>query len=72
LRLADAPLLGVYVQALLLSRRLGRDVGRLADWERATRAAAMLARSLRLTPQARTDPKTVGRTRPHPFNPPWE
>ena len=58
---ADAPLLASYAQAVLLSRRAGRDPGSIDAWERITRVMTNLATKLRLTPQARTDPKTVGR-----------
>ena len=61
---ADAPLLASYAQAVLLSRKAGRDLGRIGEWERATRAMMALARSLRLTPQSRTDSKTVARRQP--------
>jgi phage terminase small subunit len=58
---SDAPLLASYVQAVLLSRRAGRDPGSIDAWEKVTRVMTSLATKLRLTPQARTDPKTVGR-----------
>jgi hypothetical protein len=42
------------------------DPRALATWEKATRAQTMLARALRLTPQARVDPKVIGRNRSEP------
>jgi len=45
----------------------------LALWEKATRMQATLATRLRLSPQARTDPKTIGRQMPQRIGPPpWE
>jgi hypothetical protein len=45
----------------------------LALWEKATRMQATLATRLRLSPQARTDPKTIGRQMPQRIDPPpWE
>ena len=58
---ADAPLLAAYTQAVILSRRAGRDPARIEAWERITRVMASLATKLRLTPQARTDAKTTAR-----------
>ena len=63
---ADAPLLGAYCQAVLLSRRTGRDPVRVEAWERATRVMTSLATKLRLTPQARTCPKSIGRQQQGP------
>ena len=61
---SDAPLLASLVQAITLVRKTARDPSRFEAWEKATRVQAMLSRSLRLTPQARTDAKTVGRQQP--------
>lgn len=62
---SDLPLLVTYVQATLLSRRavanVGKDAAALALWEKTTRMQATLATRLRLSPQSRTDPKTLGR-----------
>jgi len=58
---ADAPLLASYVQAVILSRRAGRDPRRIDTWEVSTRLMGSLATKLRLTPQSRTDPKTLTR-----------
>jgi hypothetical protein len=42
-------------------------------WEKAVRMQAVLATKLRLAPQARVDPKTVGRQTPQRLEPPpWE
>jgi hypothetical protein len=67
----DAPLLASYVQATIASRRSARDPSKADHWERATRLQATLATKLRLTPQARCDPKKLGRQ--EPSGPaPWE
>lgn len=48
-------------------------VSTAADNKKAVRVQAMLARSLRLTPQSRLDPKTVARRQPEHTGPaPWE
>jgi hypothetical protein len=60
-RKSDIPLLVSLAQAALLSHKLGRDPDRIGEWEKVTRVQAMLATKLRLTPQSRTDPKTVAR-----------
>ena len=57
----DAPLLASFCQATLLNLRLGRDVARVVEFEKAARVQTMLARALRLTPRGRVDPKTAGR-----------
>lgn len=54
---SDLPLLVSYVQATLMAHAMAREAGKTADWEKAVRVQAMLARSLRLTPQSRMDPK---------------
>jgi hypothetical protein len=60
---SDLPLLVSYVQATLLSRQAvagaSTDAAALALWEKATRMQATLATRLRLSPQARLDPKTL-------------
>ncbi len=69
---SDLPLLVSYVQATLLARSAARDPDRVGVWEKAVRCQATLATRLRLAPQARIDPKTVGR-RQQPQGPlPWE
>jgi hypothetical protein len=74
---SDLPLLVSYVQATLLSRQAATNAATgaamLALWEKATRMQATLATRLRLSPQARTDPKTIGRHMPQGTGPPpWE
>jgi hypothetical protein len=60
LRPTDAPLVTAY--SLVVARFLSvSDVG---DMEKLSRTIMALARTLRLTPQSRCDPKTVGRARP--------
>jgi hypothetical protein len=71
LRPTDAPLLASYVQATLVSRRSARDPSKVDIWEKATRLQAMLATKLRLTAQARTGTRTVGRQEP-PGPHPWD
>jgi hypothetical protein len=74
---SDLPLVVSYVQATLLSRQAVTNAAAapamLALWEKATRMQATLATRLRLSPQARTDPKTIGRQMPQRTGPPpWE
>jgi hypothetical protein len=74
---SDLPLLVSYVQATLLSRQAATNAATgaamLALWEKATRMQATLATRLRLSPQARTDPKTISRHMPQRTGPPpWE
>jgi len=74
---SDVPLVVSYVQATLLSRQAVTNAATtpamLALWEKATRMQATLATRLRLSPQARTDPKTIGRQMPQRIGPPpWE
>lgn len=64
---SDLPLLTSFVQATLLARstapkpgRNKNDLDAVAAWEKAVRVMALLATRLRLAPQARSDPKTVG------------
>jgi len=62
---SDALLLAAYVQAVLLAqgaiKEAARDPRALAVWEKTTRAQTALATKLRLSPQARADPRTLGR-----------
>jgi hypothetical protein len=70
---SDLPLLVSFVQSTLMVRRAVRDPAKVAVWEKAVRVQAMLATRLRLSPQARTDPKTIGRHMPQRTGPPpWE
>lgn len=71
-RPTDTPLLVSYVQATLLARSTTHDPQKVATWEKAVRVQVSLATRLRLSPQSRTDPKTIGRQR-MPVGPkPWE
>jgi hypothetical protein len=71
-RPTDLPLQTSFIQATLLARSTARDPGKVATWEKAVRLQATLATRLRLSPQSRTDPKTIGRQQARPFKPPWE
>ena len=71
-RPTDLPLLVSFVQATLLARSTAHNPGKVATWEKAVRVQAALATRLRLSPQSRTDPKTIGRQQVRPFKPPWE
>lgn len=68
----DAALLASLAQATVMARKAARDPAKLSMWERAVRVQAMLSTKLRLTPQARSDPKTVGRQQQRGFLAPWE
>jgi hypothetical protein len=70
-RKGDTPLLVSLVQAMLMAHRLGRNPNKVAEWEKAVRVMAMLATKLRMTPQARTDPKTIAHQRQHSGTAPW-
>ena len=71
LKPADVPLLASLAQSILLSRQLARDPAKVADWEKATRTQMALTRSLRLTPQSRTDSRGAGRQQETPGLDPW-
>jgi len=58
---ADAPLLGVYCSALIISQRSASDPSQFQAWERSTRLVAQLCSKLRLSPSSRSDPKSVAR-----------
>jgi hypothetical protein len=60
-RPGDIPLIVSLAQANLMTHKLARDPKKIVQWERAARVQAMLSTKLRITPQARTDPKTIGR-----------
>ena len=79
---SDVPLLVSFVQATLLARSLAStaanpskpDPTLIGSWEKVTRVMAMLATRLRLAPQARNDPKSVGvrqRNAALSIKPPW-
>jgi hypothetical protein len=63
-RESDGPLLVSLVLATLMAHSLGRDPSKVAAWVKATRVQAMLATKLRMTPQARTDPRKIARMQP--------
>jgi hypothetical protein len=72
-RKSDEPLLVAFIQATLMSRDAAHDPSKILVWEKATRMQATLATRLRLAPQSRLDPKTVGRHAEPPRGPkPWE
>jgi len=71
-RESDLPLLISYIQATLISRAAAHDPDRIVLWEKATRMQATLATRLRLSPQSRIDPKTIGRQQPRPGPFPWD
>jgi hypothetical protein len=73
---SDLPLLVSFVQATLLVRRAATgmvdDPGLIAVFEKSVKLQATLATRLRLAPQSRIDPKTLGRQQPYPGRKPWE
>lgn len=69
---SDLPLLASYSQATRMARAAARDPSKVGLWERAVRVQATLATRLRLAPQSRTDPQTVGRRQVRRGPPPWE
>jgi hypothetical protein len=71
-RESDLPLLISYIQSTLISHAAAHDPNRIALWEKATRMQATLATRLRLSPQSRVDPKTVGRHQPYSGPNPWD
>ena len=72
-RKSDEPLLVAFVQATLMSREAAHDPSKILVWEKVTRMQATLATRLRLAPQSRLDPKTVGRHAEPPRGPKlWE
>ncbi len=74
--LSDRSLLVTFVKATLLAEQASRDAatddGELARWEKACRVQATLATRLRLSPQARADPKSILRQQPNAGPHPWE
>jgi hypothetical protein len=71
-RQTDLPLLISFVQATLLARSAAHNPDKVDIWEKAVRVQASLATRLRLSPQSRTDPKTIGRQQLHVGPRPWE
>jgi hypothetical protein len=61
LKPADAVMLASYAQSIVLCRKLGRDPNKADLWQKMVRAQMALARSLRMTPQSRTDSRAAGR-----------
>jgi phage terminase small subunit len=72
---SDLPLLTAFVQAIELSRsairRVGDDPTALQTWERAVKVVATLATRLRLSPQSRSEPRSVARHLPSALPRPW-
>jgi hypothetical protein len=56
----DAPMLATYCQAITLARAAAREPN-VDAFDKVARLQATLATKLRLTPQARTDPKMLAR-----------
>jgi hypothetical protein len=73
---SDLPLLTAFVQAVELSRsairRAGDDPATLQQWDRATKMVGMLATRLRLSPQSRSEPRSVARHLPSALPRPWQ
>ena len=69
---SDLPLLASYVQATLIARDAAHAPSKVLLWEKAVRMQATLATRLRLSPQSRIDPKTVGRRQEFQGPRPWE
>ena len=75
-RSSDISILTAFATATHLSRyyasQIGEGEGAFKLWEAAARLQISLATKLRITPQSRSDPKTIGRHEPieGPF--PWE
>ena len=61
LKPADVPTLASYAQCVVLCRKLGRNPDKADLWQKMVRVQMALARSLRMTPQSRTDSRTAGR-----------
>ena len=69
---SDLPLLASYVQATLIARGAAHTPSKIMLWEKAVRMQATLATRLRLSPQSRVDPTTVGRLQVSQGPRPWE
>jgi phage terminase small subunit len=79
-RAGDADLVEQYAQSVVLARQAFKELarhgpvikGRASPWlvvlEKAHRSAVALSARLRLSPQNRTDPKSVGRHRVGPMS----
>jgi hypothetical protein len=66
---SDVPLIASLARVNLLVRDTKGD---FATYEKAVRLQVLLSRSLRLTVQSRSDPKTVSRHAPIQYPRPWE
>jgi hypothetical protein len=75
-RVQDLPMLSSYVQACFLARTTAKcaadDPEMVTIWVTAVRAQLTLATKLRLTPQTRSDPKTLARKEPYVGPRPWD
>jgi hypothetical protein len=71
-RKSDIPLLVSYVQATRIAQASALDPKTIALWEKAVRMQATLATRLRLSPQGRIDPKTLGRQDQSNLRKPWD
>ena len=82
-RQTDLPLLSRYCEAAILAERAALELrngavvdGKPSPWivvqEKCVRAMVSLSMRLRLSPQSRIDPKTLGRQQPHPGPRPWD
>ncbi|MBR0714054.1 hypothetical protein [Bradyrhizobium liaoningense] len=70
---SDLPTLTCYVEVVALAQSLAHKSKQRAEWREAVKLQMALARSLRLTVQSRTDPKTIGRRMPDVIlERPWE
>jgi hypothetical protein len=71
-RKSDIPLLVSFVQATLIAQAASHNPEKITLWEKAVRMQATLATRLRLAPQSRVDPKSLGRQDHSDLRKPWE
>jgi len=82
-RQTDLPLLSRYCEAAVLAEHAALELrngavmdGKPSPWiviqEKCVRAMVSLSMRLRLSPQSRLDPKTLGRQQPYSGRKPWE
>jgi phage terminase small subunit len=82
-RPSDLPLLARYCEATVLAEQAAQELrrgavvdGKVNPWltvqEKAVRAMVALSMRLRLSPQSRIDPKTLGRQQAYMGPRPWE
>ena len=82
-RQTDLPLLSRYCEAAVLAEQAALELrngavmdGKPSPWiviqEKCVRAMVSLSMRLRLSPQSRLDPKTLGRQQPYSGRKPWE